>query len=352
MLKIRHLLKIAFFFLLIFNCFYKVGAQITTSELPEKIRALQALEGGDISLAYTQINAWIQSHPKDAEAYKYRAQLYENNKQFIEAEADYNIFLELNPSNREGLLARGRVLYRLKKFENAKVDFKACLTALPGETTQVIYRQSASGRGTSQIFTAQTENPAFIFYHLALCSIAIGEYPEAIAILDSAIYHNPREADFWAEKGKAYASLDEEEKALENYEKALELNSNHFLARQRISFLRNEKQLTQLEELNLIMLDYPDEPESYLQRGYFLFQNKRFAEAITDFDQVLEMDQEDTQVLIYRGKSHSSLKNWDAAENDFSQVIKLNEKDVEAYLARGQNRYRAVRLESALADFI
>lgn len=352
MLKIRYLIKRAGFSLLIFFSAYKVDAQIPNNVPTLKDRALQALEEGNISLAYTQLSSWIQSHPFDSEGYKYRAQLYEKTNQFIEAEADYNSLLELDPSNREGLLARGRILYRLKKYENARLDFKACLIALPGETTQVFYRQSATGNGTSQIFTAQTKNPAFIFYHLGLCNIAIGDFPEAIAMLDSAIYHNPKEADFWSEKGKANASYGDKETALKNYQMALKLNPDHFLARQRISFLQNQEDMSQLEELNLIVLEYPDKSESYLQRGYFFYQLKRYVEAIKDFDQVLAMDREDSQALIYRGKAHSSLQNWDAAENDFSQAIELNEKDVEAYLARGQNRYRAANLESAMADFI
>lgn len=350
-MKITYLTKTAILISFVLGSFDHLTAQIHAIEPTLKEKALQSIENGDIEQGYAQISTWIQSHPFDHEAYRYRAQLYETTKQFREAEADYNSLIELAPTNREGLLGRGRVLYRLKKYQSAKLDFEACLTAPPGETTQIIYRQSATGGGTSEIFTAQTDNPAFIFYHLGLCSIALGQFDEAIVLLDSAIHHNPALADFWAEKGKAKAALGDKEKALQDYEVALELNPDYFLVRQRIAFLRNDDEMTQLEELNLAVMDYPDDPETYLQRGYFLFNLRYYQESIHDFDQVLAIDPEDSQALIYRGKAYSSLNNLDAAENDFSEVIRLDESDVEAYIARGQIRYRAVNLEAALADF-
>ncbi len=322
---------------------------IQESERFEK--AMEAMEENDNGKAFLLFNSWLMDHPDDTEAYWYRALLLEDFEQYETALADYNILLELNPDRSEALMARGRVRYRLGQFEKAKEDFKAFLVTPPGETTQVIYRKSATGNGVSEIFTAQTENPAQAFYHLGLCSIALEENQEAISYLDSAIYYDTKEADFHVEKGKAFAQLGDKDSAQKSYEKALELNPDHFLASQLMAFLSQNLDETALEELTTAIMKSPKNPEPFKQRGYFRLMKSDPEGAIEDFDEVLLLDPGDIETMYFRGKANASLKEWYRAETDYSNSLEIGGPNAEAFLARGQARYLSKKVEAALADF-
>lgn len=342
--------KIIFLFLFSISFLGRAQEQVPAADRFDK--ALEAMEDEDNGKAFLLFNSWLMDHPGDTEAYWYRAVLLEEFEQYETALADYNILLEMNPDRAEALMARGRVRYRLGQYEKAKEDFKAFLIAPPGETTQIIYRKSATGEGVSQIFTAQTENPAQAFYHLGLCSIALQQNLEAISYLDSAIYFNPEEADFFVEKGKAQAQMGDKELAQKSYEKALELNPDHFLAIQRIAFLSQNADEEALEELTIaIMESSPGNPEPFKQRGYFRLMKSDPEGAVEDFNEVLFLDPEDIETMYYRGKANASLKNWDKAETDYSNSLEIGGPNAEVFLARGQARYLAKKLDAALADF-
>lgn len=336
-----------FLFPISFLC--RAQAPIQKSERFEK--AMEAMEEKDNGKAFLLFNSWLADHPDDTEAHWYRALLLEDFEQYETALADYNILLEMNPDRGEALIARGRVRYRLGQFEKAKEDFKAFMITPPGETTQVIYRKSATGNGVSQIFTAQTGNPAQAFYHLGLCSIALEENQEAIYYLDSAIYYDPKEADFYVEKGKAFAQMGDKESAQKSYEKALELNPDHFLAHQRMAFLSQNMDEAALEELTRAIMESPENPEPFKQRGYFRLIKAETEGAIEDFNQVLFLDPEDIETMYFRGKANASLKEWDKAETDYSNSLEIGGPNAEVFLARGQARYLSKKVDAALADF-
>ena len=344
--------KITSLFLLLFSISILCQAQGPIPDGERFDKALEAMEEEDNGKAFILFNSWLMDHPGDTEAYWYRAVLLEEFEQYETALADYNILLEMNPDRAEALMARGRVRYRLGQYEKAKEDFNAFLLAPPGETTQIIYRKSATGGGISQILTAQTENPSQAFYHLGLCSIALEENEEAISYLDSAIYYDRGEADFYVEKGKAQAQMGDKELALESYERALEINPDHFLAIQRIAFLSEDADEEALEELTrAIMESAPGNPEPFKQRGYFRLMNSDPEGAIEDFTEVLLLDPEDLETWYYRGKANASLKNWDNAETDYSNSMEIGGPNAEVFLARGQARYISKKLDAALADF-
>lgn len=309
------------------------------------------MEDEDNGKAFLLFNSWLMDHPGDIKAYWYRAVLLEEFEQYETALADYNILLEMNPDRAEALMARGRVRYRLGQYEKAKEDFKAFLITPPGETTQIIYRKSATGEGITRIFTAQTENPSQAYYHLGLCSIALGENEEAVSYLDSAIYYDPEEADFYVEKVKAQDQMGEKELAQESYERALELNPDHFLAIRRMVFLTQNADEEALEELTRATMESPGNPEQFKQGGYFRLMNSDPEGTIEDFTEVLLLDPEDIETWYYRGKANASLKNWDDSGTDYSNSLEMGGPNAEVFLARGQARYISKKLDAALADF-
>lgn len=312
---------------------------------------LEAYEKNDLSLAFALLDSWLRDHPDDGEIYLYRARIRSQWKEYPLAEADLTAYVTFYPEQGEVYMERGRIRFQQKHFKLALEDFETYLRLPKGETTQVIYRRSATGSGFSQIFTAQTANPSQAYYHLGLCSIELKEFPQALSYLDSAIRYQPDEADYYSEKGKALAQMGEKSEARTYYQKALEINPDHFLSRQRMVFLTQNTDEAALEELTLAIASAPENPETFKQRGYFRLSHKDPLGAKEDFLQALTLDSKDSQLWFYLGKSWVDLKNFRESENAFSKALELDPQNTEVLLTRGQSRYRMNEFRGALADF-
>lgn len=338
------------FFLLVTQSL-ATAAQVITSSSQRRKLGMEAYEQNDLPRAFGLLDSWLSDHPDDGEIYLYRARIWNQFKNSQNAEIDYTAYLQFFPDHGEVYLERGRARFQNGLFELAKKDFEAFLQLPRGETSQVIYRRSASAQGFSQIFTAQTPNPAQAYYHLGLCSIEMKEFTQAIVYLDSAILYQSDEPDFYSEKGKALALQGEKEDAKLNYQKALELNPDHYLSRQRMAFLSQTSDEEALEALTQSIASAPENPEPFKQRGYYRLSHKDPSGAKDDFLEALSMDPEDAQLWFYLGSSWVSLKNFKESERAFSKALDLDPQNVEYLFHRGQSRYRMNEFRNALADF-
>lgn len=326
-------------------------SQNVVSSNQRKQVAIQAFEKDDFSTSLALINSWLLDYPNDSEGYLYRARIWNQLQDHSKADIDYTAYLQFIPDQAEVYLERGRVRFKNGLFELAKEDFEAFLKLPKGETSQVIYRKSPSGNGISQIFTAQTPNPSQAYYHLALCSIELKEFGPALIYLDSAISNQPNEPDFYSEKGKTLALLGKKAEAELNYKKALEINPDHHLSRQRMVFLSQTVDESSLEELTQMIINSPENPDVFKQRGYFRLSHKDPSGAKEDFLKAISLDPEDAQLWYYLASSLVALKNFKDAENTCSKALNLDPKNVDYLLLRGQCRYRMNQFEPALADF-
>lgn len=338
------------FFLLVTQSL-ATAAQVITSSSQRRKLGMEAYEQNDLPRAFGLLDSWLSDHPDDGEIYLYRARIWNQFKNSQNAEIDYTAYLQFFPDHGEVYLERGRARFQNGLFELAKKDFEAFLQLPRGETSQVIYRRSASAQGFSQIFTAQTPNPAQAYYHLGLCSIEMKEFTQAIVYLDSAILYQSDEPDFYSEKGKALSLQGEKEDAKLNYQKALELNPDHYLSRQRMAFLSQTSDEEALEALTQSIASAPENPEPFKQRGYYRLSHKDPSGAKDDFLEALSMDPEDDQLWFYLGSSWVSLKNFKESERAFSKALDLDPQNVEYLFHRGQSRYRMNEFRNALADF-
>lgn len=326
-------------------------AQGTIAASQRKQLGIEAYEQSDWPRAFAYLDSWLTDHPNDGEVYLYRARTWNQLKDPGRAAIDYTAYLQFFPEHGEVYLERGRVRFQNGLFDLAKQDFQTFLQLPKGETSQVIYRRSSSGNGFSQIFTAQTPNPAQAYYHLGLCSIELKEFDQALIYLDSAIRHSAEEPDFYAEKGKALALKGQKEEAKVNYQKALELNPEHYLSRQRLVFLTQSTDEEALEQLTQTIASAPENPEPFKQRGFYRMSKNDPSGAKEDFLQALSLDPEDAQLWFYLGKSWVLLKNYRESERAFAKAIVLDPQNTEYLLHRGQSRYRMNEFQNALADF-
>ena len=311
----------------------------------------EAFEKENWSAAQAYLDQWLQTHPSDQEAYWYRGQAFQNQGNLDRALSDFNSLLTLNPDYAEALFERGRVRYLLKQYEEAREDFENYLKTPPGETTRILYKIGPGSTGVSAVTTDQTGRQDQAYYHLGLCSIAVEEYEFAIFYLDEAILINPKDPDFYTEKGRALTRLGDNVPAIEAYELALQLNPDHLPAKQGLALVKNGGDEVLLQQLDEVIADSTGNSQTFKQRGFYRMNHQDDPGAIEDFTRAIALDAMDSESYFYLGKVFAKQKNWAKAEANYAEALDLEPQNAEYYLARGQARYLSGKLDPALADF-
>jgi tetratricopeptide (TPR) repeat protein len=146
-----------------------------------------------------------------------------------------------------------------------------------------------------------------------------GEYDKAISDFNKAIELNPRYADAYNNRGAAYAKKGEYEKAISDYSKAIELN--------------------------------PRYADAYYNRGLAYYGKGEYDKAISDFNKAIELNPIDADAYYNRGAVYAKKGEYEKAISDYSKAIDLNQKDAEAYYNRGLAYYGKGEYDKAISDF-
>ncbi|WP_375473034.1 tetratricopeptide repeat protein [uncultured Nostoc sp.] len=90
----------------------------------------------------------------------------------------------------------------------------------------------------------------------------------------------------------------------------------------------------------------------YIKLADECFQKGEYINAITNYNQALQVNQSNVDLLYYkRGLAHYQVGDYEAAIADYSQTIQMNIHDAKSYNKRGLALYQLGRLEEAINDY-
>lgn len=134
--------------------------------------------------------------------------------------------------------------------------------------------------------------------------LASGDYLEALKHYDSAIDPMRTGALALYRRGAALDGLGQSDRALQDYNRAIQLD--------------------------------PKLPLAFYGRGILLATRERaYTRAIRDFDKVLQLEPNNVDALIRRGDAYSQLGDFGHAIGDLDRAVQLAPDNVEAYVYRG-----------------
>lgn len=343
---------------LIFIVFFSSGfLSVKCQEKPKKAFVLfeeaeDAYNGGKYETALEILDQCLRTSPGHFEAYSLRGSVKEILKDTQGALTDYSIYLENVPHHMEVRMSRAVLRYKIGFYEQAKEDFFGLLTMEPTETNVVLYKQNMSVGDRSPMMTTQGGHQSYIYNYLGLTESKLKNYAQAVSYFDSAVKYNPKEPDYFVNRGLAKEYLQDSTAAMD-YETALKLNSNHTLARHNLSALKakkgepitNEDRITETINADSTML-YP-----YLERALQRFEAGYFRGAEEDYSNALSIDQSDEEIWLGRGLSREKLKDFEGAFSDYTKAIDLREDFFKAWINRGNVLYKLERYNEAIEDF-
>ncbi|MEM9945327.1 MAG: tetratricopeptide repeat protein [Cyanobacteria bacterium P01_D01_bin.36] len=163
-----------------------------------------------------------------------RAQREAKQQNYAAAIQIFNQLSAYEPNNADNFANRGLMHYNLKHYEQALADFDRALELNP--ELDKAYNNRANLHATQQNWLDALDdydeaidiNPLNMRARLnqAITLREIGDYEEAIACLDIAMFFRPESANLYAERGRTYQLQGHWNCASSDYARALELTES------------------------------------------------------------------------------------------------------------------------------
>ena len=145
------------------------------------------------------------------------------------------------------------------------------------------------------------------------------KYEDAIKVYTEVIEIKPDSAEAYYNRARHYNLLDQEEKSMQDLNKAIELN-------------------------------YAD---AYNYRGWIYHDMKNYGTAIRDISKAIEIEPNNFEFYESRGIAYYfDIKNYDAAIKDLSKAIELNPKSDSSYYMRASIYHDLENYDEAVCDYV
>jgi tetratricopeptide (TPR) repeat protein len=176
---------------------------------------------------------------------------------------------------------------------------------------------------------------------------------EKITLITKAIELNPKPGYYYIQRGRAYLSKQEYQKAITDLDKAVEAIPNSFIAYNLRGFAYDalDKQGQAMIEFNKAISLNPAYAEAYSNRGFVFYENKEYDKALQDYDKAIGLDPKLANAYNNRGFLYAAQGKVEQALKDYNQAIVIDPKLRDAFINRGNLYLRQKQYDAALIDF-
>lgn len=313
----------------------------------------KALQEKKYEKALRNFDQCLSLDPARYEAYSMRALVKSNLNKTEAAITDYNIYLEFHPEQTDALFSRGSLHYLIEHYEMAKADFQKLLELPFDGSNTLFYRINSQTDGIDKMFTQSESSKDPIYNFLGLTEFQLILYDESLAHFDQAISINPKEPDYYLNRGICYEAKGNETKALSDYKSALVLDADHAGARQHLGKLLAENGETpeSIDYLSEAIKENPMLPYPYIERAYHNLKSKKYQLAIDDYNVAIKLDSMNEELWLNRAIAKEQLGKFQGAYIDYTQAIHLKPDYSKAWLNRANLLVKMNRLEDSINDY-
>ena len=223
----------------------------------------------------------------------YKADRLNHNKKYEESIYTLNLALEKSPNFIRAYYAKSGILTKLGRFQEA---IETCNKALK-----------------------INQNEPKILAQKALCLYFLKKYKESLKTSELAVKHGPKNHLAYEVRASNYGIFGNLEKALEDYNKVLELVSNHNTLSIAETYLNRFCPLYQLKRYDEALAtcnkaleitnDASKLPQIYSKKALVLNKFGKHKEALENAEKALEIDTKDPLAISEKKTSQSKLKD-------------------------------------------
>jgi predicted TPR repeat methyltransferase len=265
-----------------------------------------------------------------------------------EAARAYHDFLRTNPRHFEALSALGMIYFQAQQYDRAQYLIGEALKLDPYDTNGLCFRGLALmkiGRHETAIECfdrAIAIKPDFIeaFTNRATAFSEMGRFEEALAAFDQVLAMEPNDPITWNNRGNALVSLQRPEDAIASYDTAL-------------AILPGFPEATGNRRRVLDALRGTNSPfaDNAYTKGVLLMREGRFHDAVTAFDEALEVRPNFIDAISNRATAFSEMKRFEEALLGFDQALAVDAEHAITWNNRANTLAAMKQFEDAVASY-
>ena len=236
------------------------------------------------------------------------------------------------------------------------IGFIQICQELNGGYTRGLIKSREEAKEYIKLYTAGlTFNPKIVEAYIkrgnAYCYV--GEYDKAIADYDHAIDLEPNYAKAYYHRGNAYRDKVDFDQAIADYTKAIERNPDYVDAYYNRGKLYDEagEYDRAIEDFSAVIKLQPEHSDAHGSRADLYRYKGECDKAIAGYDMEIELRPDDPEIYYDRGEVYGEKGEYDKAVEDFSKALKLHPEFTEAYVKRALAYFRIGKFESAIQDY-
>lgn len=344
------LLKILMLVVILLLLYNKSIAQ-TNGPVEDFKKAEQLLDKGACERALDHVNAFISRRSRDFNGYLLRGMINECLENDKEAIVDYSLALELKPNNSEVLFNRAILRYQVGQYQMAINDLQTILS-LPDQPTNVVYyKKQLADNGISGLSTMATMRSE-VYNQLGLAHLELNNFHNAKLYFDSAIAIQPSSM-YFSNRGLAFNHLDDHDSALDDFERALQLDSLNSSAMFNMLSMLEDKGSSdvKIKKLSVLIENNKSLPEIFVQRALAYYDEGNYSAAIEDYNAAIALESDNPDHFINRALAYQKLKRYKKAVDDLTYAIGLQSNYAKSYVNRGNVYFQMKNFDKAINDY-
>ena len=269
-------------------------------------RAQNAVLARDFTLAARLYKTVLKENPKDIEVLSKLGSTYVRAGEDERALEVYNQILRIDNTDFNALNSLGGIYRRLKRYE---------------DSIMVLERALTTGSNTNEVY-----------YNMGHTYKLMGNYDDAADCFVTVIEENPNDVLAYNHLGSIQASRGEHIKALQSYNRALQIDKNHPILHYNsaLSYMA----LGKLEQAKLsfenALRTKPGWIEAMVDYADLLIGLNKNKEAQDLLFQAQKLNAEDVNILNALGKLNFKCKDYAFAEKNYQAVLAKNSEDYRA----------------------
>lgn len=275
---------------------------VLDSELAQ-IRYL--LRDKNYNAAKKPLDEYLKRNPKSSYALIFRARCFVDANQYAEAIRDLKAAESFDPTNSDAYSDEAEI-YAMKKQYDLGID---------AATKAIKYRKGRKNRD--------------LLHTRSMLYSAKGDYKKAIADMTGYLKIDPEKVRAYVWRGTAYEEDGQLDKALKDFETALQKSNNNYEYRFHMSRVlqKQHKMKEAAAQMTAIISRNPDEDEAWNRRGKLNFEMGNYKDAIIDFTHAIQTNFGSQETLYRsRAKVYEKLGQRDLAQKDLNKALELEKK--------------------------
>jgi tetratricopeptide (TPR) repeat protein len=176
------------------------------------------------------------------------------------------------------------------------------------------------------------------------------EYNKALDCYEKALDIDPNNGYAWYYKGGSLYYLQRYNEAIASYDKAIKINPDYAEA-----WIAIGLSLHNLQRYNEAIASYdkaikinPDYAYAWHCKGGSLHNLQRYNEAIECYDKAIKINPDYAEAWIAKGYVFYSLQRYNEAIECYDKAIKINPNSADAWIAKGWSFFKLERYEKAI----